>query len=64
MMMSTVRQAAAGNCQMQSRDMVRNRLKEIVSGKLDGHNPNDRCELCKHSHQNSECYKQHLELAP
>ncbi|KAI0992572.1 hypothetical protein K3495_g15613, partial [Podosphaera aphanis] len=35
-----------------------------ASEKPRGLDPNSRCELCRHPHNNSECYKQHPELAP
>lgn len=62
--MSTLRQAATGKREMQSRNMVANKLIGSMSEKLAGPDPNDRCELRKHPHKNSEFYKQCPELAP
>lgn len=44
--------------------MVANGLKGSMSRNIMGNYSNDRCELCKPPHKNSQYYKQHPELAP
>ncbi|POS85053.1 hypothetical protein EPUL_003148 [Erysiphe pulchra] len=61
---STLRQAAAGVNELPSRATIMNRPKGNLTQNPRGNDPNERCELCKNPHSNSECYKQHPELAP
>ncbi|KAI1007407.1 hypothetical protein K3495_g817 [Podosphaera aphanis] len=63
-MMSTLRQTGAGQIETMGRAMKINGPSGSASEKPRGLDPNSRCELCRHPHNNSECYKQHPELAP
>eukprot|EP01000_Liburna_glaciale_P003609 NODE_297_length_1234_cov_1466.945992_g176_i0.p1 GENE.NODE_297_length_1234_cov_1466.945992_g176_i0~~NODE_297_length_1234_cov_1466.945992_g176_i0.p1 ORF type:complete len:223 (-),score=18.05 NODE_297_length_1234_cov_1466.945992_g176_i0:63-731(-) len=63
-MMSTLRQTGAGKTETMGRAMKMNGPGRSASEKPRGLDPNSRCELCRYPQNNSECYKQHPELAP